>query len=111
MRRAAVIGAAVVALACAGIAQAQSQTLWPGVSYETGVQFTPNGPVAINILTGPRPGGATTLDHFPDWLDWPARTLAFRTQFGTDGPLVDATRVGAAPRSGCRLAASPSWFV
>ena len=27
----------------------------------TGVQFTPNGPVAINILSGPRPGGTTTL--------------------------------------------------
>ena len=36
-------------------------SLWPGVTFDTGVQFTPNGPVAINILTGPRPGGTTTL--------------------------------------------------
>ena len=36
-------------------------TLWPGVTYDTGVQFTSHGPVAINILTGPRPGGTTTL--------------------------------------------------
>ena len=26
-----------------------------------GVQFTPHGPVALNVLTGPRPGGTTTL--------------------------------------------------
>jgi len=31
------------------------------VTFDTGVQFTPNGPVAINVLTGPRPGGTTTL--------------------------------------------------
>ena len=40
---------------------ATQRTLWPGVTFETGVQFTPSGPVAINILTGPRPGGATTI--------------------------------------------------
>ena len=39
-----------------------SALLWPGVTYERGVQFTPNGPVAISILRGPRPGGATTLE-------------------------------------------------
>ena len=42
-------------------AAAQPRVLWPGVTFDTGVQFTPNGPVAINILTGPRPGGTTTL--------------------------------------------------
>ena len=42
-------------------AAAQSRMLWPGVTFDTGVQFTSNGPVAINILTGPRPGGTTTL--------------------------------------------------
>jgi hypothetical protein len=36
--------------------------LWPGVTYENDVQFTPHGPVAINVLRGPRPGGLTTLE-------------------------------------------------
>jgi hypothetical protein len=35
--------------------------LWPGVTFEPGVQFTTRGPVAINVLRGPRPGGLTTL--------------------------------------------------
>ncbi len=51
----------LVALVAAAPAGAQTRTLWPGVTYETGVQFTPHGPVAINVLTGPRPGGTTTL--------------------------------------------------
>ena len=51
----------LVALVVAAPAQAQPKTLWPGVTFDTGVQFTSNGPVAINILTGPRPGGTTAL--------------------------------------------------
>jgi hypothetical protein len=51
---------ALVALAVAAPASA-STTLWPGVTFETGLQLTEHGPVAINILTGPRPGGTTTL--------------------------------------------------
>jgi hypothetical protein len=35
--------------------------LWPGVTFEPGIQFTSRGPVAINVLRGPRPGGLTTL--------------------------------------------------
>jgi Phosphodiester glycosidase/FlgD Ig-like domain len=62
MRRAAVIAAAVAAcLLVAGAALAQRTSLWPSVTFERGVQFTPHGPVAISILVGPRPGGATTL--------------------------------------------------
>jgi hypothetical protein len=52
---------AIALLVFAAPAAAQPRVLWPGVTYDTGVQFTPNGPVAINILTGPRPGGTTTL--------------------------------------------------
>lgn len=43
-------------------AAAAQRVLWPGVTYERGVQFTPSGPVAISILRGPRPGGTTTLE-------------------------------------------------
>jgi hypothetical protein len=69
MRRAAVIVAAFVCLLAAGSAGAQRVPLWPGVSFESGVQFTPHGPVAISILTGPRPGGTTTLAPvLPDGL-------------------------------------------
>ena len=51
--------AAVALLAPAG--RAAPRELWPGVTYENDVQFTPPGPVAINRLRGPRPGGLTTL--------------------------------------------------
>ena len=43
-------------------AEAAPRVLWPGVTYELGVQFTPRGPVAIHVLRGPRPGGLTTLE-------------------------------------------------
>lgn len=41
---------------------AAPRDLWPGVTYESGIQFTTHGPVAINVLRGPRPGGLTTLE-------------------------------------------------
>jgi hypothetical protein len=52
--------AATVLLVPAG--HAAPRDLWPGVTYESDVQFTPHGPVAINVLRGPRPGGLTTLE-------------------------------------------------
>ncbi|MEO5634708.1 phosphodiester glycosidase family protein [Gaiella sp.] len=52
---------AVAALLLVAPAAAQPRELWPGVSFETAVQFTSNGPVALNVLIGPRPGGTTTL--------------------------------------------------
>ena len=64
MRRlAAILAAALVGTALvAQASDAATRELWPGVTYETGVQFTPHGPVAINVLRGPRPGGLTTLE-------------------------------------------------
>src|SRR5688572_30411106 len=58
------VTAAVIPLAFALAAPvaAAPRTLWPGVTYERGVQFTPRGPVAFNVLRGPRPGGLTTLE-------------------------------------------------
>jgi hypothetical protein len=50
-----------VALAHAGTASAQPTRLFPAVTYETGVQFTPHGPVAIHIVRGPRPVGLYRL--------------------------------------------------
>jgi len=35
--------------------------LLPGVTYETGVQFTPHGPVSLHIVRGPRPVGLYRL--------------------------------------------------
>jgi hypothetical protein len=35
--------------------------LFPGVTYENGVQFTPHGPVAIRVVRGPRPVGLYRL--------------------------------------------------
>ena len=53
--------AATAGLALAGVASAQPTQLLPGVTYETGVQFTPHGPVAIHIVRGPRPVGLYRL--------------------------------------------------
>jgi hypothetical protein len=38
-----------------------TQALLPGVTYTRQVQFTSHGPVALNILVGPRPGGLFAL--------------------------------------------------
>jgi Phosphodiester glycosidase/FlgD Ig-like domain len=55
---------ALVALAAAVLAapaQAQSTQLFPGTTYEKGVQFTPHGPVALHIVRGPKPVGLYRL--------------------------------------------------
>ena len=54
-------GLATSALVFAGVASAQAAQLLPGVTYETGVQFTPHGPVAVHIVRGPRPVGLYRL--------------------------------------------------
>jgi hypothetical protein len=52
----------VVSLAVAAPAAAATKTtLMPGVSYTRGVQFTPHGPVALHVVTGPRPTGLYEL--------------------------------------------------
>jgi hypothetical protein len=35
--------------------------LTPGITYDKQVQFTPHGPVAIHVMTAPRPGGLYAL--------------------------------------------------
>ncbi len=52
---------ALTALVLAAPAAAQTRELWPGVTYRGDVELTSHGPVALNVLTGPRPGGTTTL--------------------------------------------------
>ena len=53
--------AALVVVLGAPQASAQTTSLFPGVSYESGVQFTPHGPVAIRVVRGPRPVGLYRL--------------------------------------------------
>ena len=51
-------------LAAVGAAPAQAQSrilLMPGVTYERQVQFTSHGPVAVHVMTAPKPGGAYSL--------------------------------------------------
>jgi hypothetical protein len=55
--------AVLAALLAADSPATGSQTMvWPGVTLSRTVQFTASGPVVVHALTGPRPGGATTLD-------------------------------------------------
>jgi hypothetical protein len=61
IRLAVVLGLAASVLAVAAPASAQTTQLLPGVTYETGVQFTPHGPVALHIVRGPRPVGLYRL--------------------------------------------------
>jgi flagellar hook assembly protein FlgD len=57
------IAALLGGLAAASPAHAQFKRvlLMPGVTYERQVQFTSHGPVAIHVLTAPRPGGFWSL--------------------------------------------------
>jgi len=44
------------------LAQGSASTLlMPGVTYTKRVQFTPHGPVVLNVITAPRPGGLYSL--------------------------------------------------
>jgi hypothetical protein len=55
-------GLAALAVAVfAAPAQAQATQLFPGTTYEKGIQFTPHGPVAIHVVRGPRPVGLYRL--------------------------------------------------
>jgi hypothetical protein len=49
------------ASAFAAPALAVSQVLMPNVSYSRTVQFTAHGPVVLNVITAPRPGGLYQL--------------------------------------------------
>jgi exopolysaccharide biosynthesis protein len=53
--------AVCAAFLLAAPAQAETVQLLPNVTYETGVQFTPHGPVALHIVRGPRPTGLYRL--------------------------------------------------
>ena len=62
-RLALALGAGIgVALAVAGTACGQSTQLLPNVALRDDVQFTPHGPVAIHVVTGPRPTGLYRLE-------------------------------------------------
>lgn len=63
MLRRILIGAmlACAAAAFAAPASATTQVLMPGVSYSRQIQFTAHGPVAIHVITAPRPGGLYAL--------------------------------------------------
>jgi hypothetical protein len=58
IRRIALIAALAGLLAAP--ARAQS-TLMPGVTYDREVEFTPNGPIVLHVLTAPRPIGLWSL--------------------------------------------------
>ena len=63
MLRRIVTGALLASLAAAltPSARAAAQVLMPNVSYQRTVQFTAHGPVVLNVLTMPRPGGLYQL--------------------------------------------------
>ncbi len=48
--------------AFAGVAAAEPVQLLPGVTYERQATLTPRGPVVLNVITAPRPGGLLTLE-------------------------------------------------
>ena len=64
LRKLLICGTAALALvsAVAGpAAGATKRALMPGVTYTRAVQFTPHGPVALHVVTGPKPTGLYEL--------------------------------------------------
>jgi len=61
-RRLAIVALVVAACVAAASASGATRELWPGVTFEQIVQVTVNGPVVMDVITGPRPGGTTTLE-------------------------------------------------
>lgn len=63
MLRRILIGALLASLGAviAAPARAATQVLMPNVSYKRTVQFTAHGPVVLNLITAPRPGGLYQL--------------------------------------------------
>jgi exopolysaccharide biosynthesis protein len=53
--------AALAAASLSAPAVAAPAQLFPNVTYESSVQFTPHGPVAIHVVRGPRPTGLYRL--------------------------------------------------
>jgi hypothetical protein len=56
-----VFAVALCALGLARTASAQPAPLFPGVTYESSVEFTPHGPVSVHVVRGPRPVGLYRL--------------------------------------------------
>jgi len=52
---------ASIAVAFSSSARTATQVLMPNVSYSRTVQFTAHGPVVLNVITAPRPGGLYQL--------------------------------------------------
>ena len=61
MLRSFTVTALLLAGAFAAPAHAQPVELMPGVTYEKQVRFTTHGPVGVNVLIAPRPGGLYSL--------------------------------------------------
>jgi len=63
VRRIALATAAVALVPAASVAPAGAQAtpLFPGATYERTVEFTPHGPVSLNVVRGPRPVGLFRL--------------------------------------------------
>jgi hypothetical protein len=62
MTRLVVASALLLALVFGPLPAEAARELWPGVVFSQTVQLTVNGPVVMNVITGPRPGGTTTLE-------------------------------------------------
>jgi hypothetical protein len=61
LRLLAALAGIVGAVFVAAPASAATTQLFPGVTYENGIQFTAHGPVAIRVVRGPRPIGLYRL--------------------------------------------------
>ena len=90
----------LLALILAGGAAADPQELLPGVTYDRQLSFLPTGPVVVNVLTAPKPGGLYALrpvlsnDAIPGTEQLTAllaRLSPATTAVGIDGDLVRAS--------------------
>src|SRR6266850_7146678 len=64
MSRKFLIAAFISCLIVAPSADARPTQLMPGVSYERVLRWTATGPIALYVVTAPKPGGFYTLSFF-----------------------------------------------
>jgi hypothetical protein len=101
--RKAVVIALLAAGAFAAPAHAQPTELMPGVTYEKQVRFTVHGPVGVNVLTAPKPGGLLSLqpalsnELIPGTEKLTAIEQRLATSVTTAGVNGDVTAAGGRP--------------
>ena len=82
--------------------------LMPGVTYTKRVQFTPHGPVVLNVITAPKPGGLYSLQPVlsNDAIVGREKVTAMETRLGAGATVAGVNGDLFDPATGIRAASS-----